>query len=245
MAGWLTVVRCVGEAVYSRWLRIASEFLPLGGAVYDVAENAAKRLQAQNAPPTALVDEPPARPAVADARLGRFLDTGQTGGIAGMLDLSGKPVGDDGLAALASSPRLADLDALLLSGCGIGDEGAAALAASVFLENLRRLVLWDNRIGDVGVGALAGAYLPGLETLDLGRNRVGDAGVAALARAPHLGALRALILVSNRIGDEGALALASSGILASLAELKPLDNRITAAGAAALKGAFGKRVRVM
>jgi serine/threonine protein kinase len=190
---------------------------------------------------------PPPAPAVLarDDRLQAFLKSGQTGALSWLLDLTNKQIGDEGVKALADSPRLANLSVLILSGNQISDEGAAALAGSSHIMNLSRLVLWDNRIGDEGVMALAASpQLANLTALDLGSNRVGDEGVKALAASPFMANLTALILVSNHIGDEGARALAESPFLANLAELKPLDNRISSAGVSALRDRFGKRVRI-
>ncbi|WP_407940022.1 hypothetical protein [Micromonospora tarapacensis] len=62
------------------------------------------------------------------------------------LDLSGNPIGDDGLAALVDSPHLRRLRWLGLSGCGIGQTGAEALAASQNLPALRYVDLSDNLV---------------------------------------------------------------------------------------------------
>src|SRR5262249_41200839 len=154
----------------------------------------AERRPADGAALLARLDAPPA----ADGKLGRFV-AGTGGALFGLLDLTGQPVGDHGVRALAASPRPAALGSLILSGCGVGDEGVRALPDSRHAAGLRRLVLWDNRVGDEGVRALADSpHLAGLTTLDLGRNRVGDEGVRALASSVGMASLTALILVSNR-----------------------------------------------
>src|SRR5262249_10932045 len=76
--------------------------------------------------------EPPAPPPVpatptCPEPLDTFLRTGRPGAVSWMLDLTNKQVGDAAIKALAASPRLANLSALILSGNGISDEGLAAL----------------------------------------------------------------------------------------------------------------------
>jgi hypothetical protein len=179
-------------------------------------------------------------------RLQAFLNSGQTGALSWLLDLTNRRIGDAGAIALAGCVRLANLSTLILSGCDIGDEGIKALAASPHIMNLTRLDLWDNRIGDEGLRVLAECrYLENLQFLDLGRNRIGDEGIKALAASPYFARLGELLMVSNHVGDEGALAIAASPYLANLAWLKPLDNRITEKGVDALKKSFGRRVRIM
>ncbi|MFY1573437.1 hypothetical protein ACN26Z_00905 [Verrucosispora sp. WMMD703] len=62
------------------------------------------------------------------------------------LDLSGNPIGDDGLATLVDSPHLGRLRWLGLAGCGIGAAGAEALAATRNLPALRYVDLSDNLV---------------------------------------------------------------------------------------------------
>ncbi len=217
----------------------------------ELAELLTARLAPPEPPPKVekLAPKPPPPPVVTapprEDRLKAFLDSGKTGAVSWLLDLTNKRIGDEGARALAGCLRLANLSVLILSGNNLGDEGVRALAESPHIMNLSRLILWDNRVGDEGAKALAASrFLSNLTTLDLGSNRLGDEGVKALAASPHLTNLSALILVSNHVGDEGALALAASPHLANLAELKPLDNRITSVGVSALRERFGKRVRI-
>ncbi|WP_408058114.1 hypothetical protein [Verrucosispora sioxanthis] len=63
------------------------------------------------------------------------------------LDLTGNPIGDDGLTALVDSPHLGRLRWLGLAGCGIGAAGAEALAAATGnLPALRYADLSDNLV---------------------------------------------------------------------------------------------------
>jgi serine/threonine protein kinase len=209
----------------------------------DAAELAERLAEVLGSIPATKKAEP--EPSSFEPRLQAFLDGTGMVGFYGILDLTNKRVGDEGIRALAHSPKLAELSQLILSGNLISDEGAEALAASPHARNLSTLILWDNRIGDRGVAALAGsAYLAGLNKIDVGKNLVGDEGVIALANSPHMAHLEVLILVSNFISDVGAQAIVSSPYLGNLAELKPLNNRISDAGASALKDRFGKRVRI-
>src|SRR5262249_22755555 len=91
------------------------------------------------APPPPTAAPAPAWPEPLDT----FLRTGRPGAVSWMLDLTNKHVGDAGVKALAASPRLANLSALILSGNGVGDEGITALATSPHVLNVSRLVLWD------------------------------------------------------------------------------------------------------
>src|SRR4051794_28109123 len=43
MAGFFQLFRCIGEAFCARGLRVLAEAVPLGGAVYDIAELAWQR----------------------------------------------------------------------------------------------------------------------------------------------------------------------------------------------------------
>ena len=63
------------------------------------------------------------------------------------LVLSGNPIGDRGVAALANSPRLGKLRRLDLRHCGITRKGVKALLSSPHLDRLTYLRLEDNRIG--------------------------------------------------------------------------------------------------
>jgi uncharacterized protein (TIGR02996 family) len=112
-----------------------------------------------------------------------------------------------GAEQLAAAPWLTALVTLELRGT-VGDEGAAALASSPHLRNLRTLVLRSNGIGDHGATALARSTALGqLSVLSLASNRVQDEGVLALAASPHLAHLRLLNLEGNRIGHQGLPAL--------------------------------------
>jgi uncharacterized protein (TIGR02996 family) len=74
-------------------------------------------------------------------------------------------------AALAESPRLAQLTTLNWYGGGLGDDGARALAASPHLSNLVELALVANNITDAGARALLDSpHLTRLRRVDLRGN---------------------------------------------------------------------------
>jgi uncharacterized protein (TIGR02996 family) len=66
------------------------------------------------------------------------------------LNLSGNPLGDDGMRVLAACPHLENLRTLRLVDCRIGDEGVRVLAASPHFTNLVVLDLSNNLIGNTG-----------------------------------------------------------------------------------------------
>ena len=122
-----------------------------------------------------------------------------------------RPLGPEGAAKLAQSPKLATLIQLDLSADLLDEQGAKALASSPYLNNLTTLNLWSNQLSDEGAKAIASSsHLKHLTKLGLWNNRIGDEGAKALASSPYLKTLTKLELWSNRIGDEGAAALASS-----------------------------------
>jgi uncharacterized protein (TIGR02996 family) len=148
------------------------------------------------------------------------------------------------IARLATSPALGRAEILDLEKNELGDGEAEALAASPYLHRLRALLLWSNRVGGEGAVALARADLPNLERLDLSHNAVGDEGAAALAGAELVGRLRLLDLTANQVTDAGALALAASPHAAGLGWLDLTKNPIGAAGQSALRERYPGRVQV-
>jgi hypothetical protein len=129
-------------------------------------------------------------------------------------------------------------------GSGPGDEGAAALAAAPWLANLRVLHLSQCEIGPAGAHALASTHhFANLHTLGLGHNPIGDQGARSLAGSPHLAGLHFLRLRNCGIGSTGAKALAASAHLAEIEQLELRDNPIRAAGLRELKARFGAAVR--
>lgn len=85
------------------------------------------------------------------------------------LTLTGNPVTDEGLAALATSEVLKDMERLFLSRTDITSAGVAALAASPHLGNLRELCLSSvEELDDDGLFALADSpYLTSLRYIEV------------------------------------------------------------------------------
>jgi hypothetical protein len=150
--------------------------------------------------------------------------------------LSGNPIGDAGVDALAPALQQCRLERLELQNCRLGDaaaiviatalsaardrEGAAAAHPPPRDRRLRRLCLGSNPIGDEGCEGLA-AFLSApsaerLEVLQLGDTAVGDVGAAAIAHAleeahamPH--AVQ-LWLAATRISPTGRARLMEASV---------------------------------
>ena len=122
------------------------------------------------------------------------------------LKISGNPIGDRGLSALAAAGWPSSLKCLFMANCRIGDAGAAALARGGLPPGLERMRLAYNEIGNDGVAALAQALPSTLFFMTLDGNQIGDAGAVALAQAGLVGT--EVWLGANRIGEAGAAALA-------------------------------------
>ncbi|HEY1190727.1 MAG TPA: TIGR02996 domain-containing protein [Gemmata sp.] len=156
------------------------------------------------------------------------------------LDLCNCDLGPNGLALLAKSPHLRNLDAIDLGFNKLDDAAVEALARSSNFANLRALALNDNDlIGDAGARSLADSpFFAGLTALDLSGNELGDAGATALAGSRSLPRVRALKLAGNRIGDAGVTALARSALFTRAVAAGPAlvlrANAIGHAGAATL-----------
>jgi hypothetical protein len=129
------------------------------------------------------------------------------------LDLSGNPVGDDGLGILAEHSGFASLQSLVLFGHGqeaydlIGSQGVLRLAASPRLGHLTDLLLAGQTIGDAGLAAIAvSTHTNSLVKLDVSENGIGDAGFEALGSSSGFEALKWLSLSENPISSVGAVA---------------------------------------
>src|SRR5262249_23925121 len=125
----------------------------------------------------------------------------------------GRVVNSSRAVALARSPWLARLTELNLgNNPGLGLAGVRALADSPFLVSLTALLWHSTPRGEGAVPCLADSpHRGGLRGLYLSGNELGDAGTVALARSPHLPRLTDLDLRDNRVGDVGVRALASGG----------------------------------
>ncbi|MCA9148959.1 MAG: hypothetical protein KDA92_06670 [Planctomycetales bacterium] len=107
--------------------------------------------------------------------------------------LSGKDVGDDGIAALADIPNLVWLN---LRGTKVTDAGLAHLAN---IKTLTKLHLEQTAITDAGLAQLSG--LENLEYLNLYGTKVTDAGLAHLQ---NLKKLKKLYVWQTEVTKAGA-----------------------------------------
>jgi hypothetical protein len=153
---------------------------------------------------------------------------GSGGGCSGglqALDLSGCPIGDDGVAALAAAAGTARLRVLYLARARVGDAGLAALACSfegLTPPALEKLDLSGGspadgptcnlRLGRDGAAwrKLAAAPLWRLRELDLRRVLLGGPAAAALVRARWLPRLHALRLPESLESDAVAALMHSA-----------------------------------
>jgi uncharacterized protein (TIGR02996 family) len=116
----------------------------------------------------------------------------------------------DVVAALARLPVRPRLKFLNLSGVPLGPDGVRRLLVDAPWERLESLSLGDVGAGDAGAGVVADTTaLPALRHLHLPQNGIGDAGAVALAASPLAARLRTLDLSNNPFGDAGAEALAA------------------------------------
>ena len=117
------------------------------------------------------------------------------------LDLSQTALGTEGVHELASSPRLAAVQDLVLDTCEIESLGVAELVAAPLWQTLRRLELSRNPLGASAIRALAAAARPAqLHTLALADADLDDQAGAALAKVAWLGELTSLDLSGNILG---------------------------------------------
>jgi len=113
----------------------------------------------------------------------------------GTLNLSGKKIGDKGLAVLLQQEFLQDLKKIDLRYNGISSTGAKLLASAPAFAKLKTLILKHNFLADEGAIALA-------KSLQLGWNEVRDAGALALAESQNFPALQKLDLRGNFLASQ-------------------------------------------
>jgi uncharacterized protein (TIGR02996 family) len=170
------------------------------------------------------------------------------------------PMGPEGVRYLLGAPWFPQLVHLRVVGHSrtrLGQEGVAALCHSWKLANLKRLDLNFNRIGPKGIGLLASSpHLRAIRHLDLSNTNGGAQGFIDLCRSPALRQLRGLAYGGNgvnfsacssekvtpwpqllmldvaydRFGDQMVGWLADRGILDRLRELRIDKCQLTALG---------------
>ena len=129
----------------------------------------------------------------------------------GVLNLSGKKIGDKGLSVLLRQGFLKDLKKMDLRYNEISPAGAKILAKTPTFKKLKTLILKHNFFSDEGVIAFAKSNsFPKLENLQLGWNEVRDAGALALADSQNFPKLKKLDLRGNFMTSETKKVLRSS-----------------------------------
>ena len=129
----------------------------------------------------------------------------------GVLNLSGKKIGDKGLSVLLRQGFLKDLKKMDLRYNEISPAGAKILAKTPTFKKLKTLILKHNFFADEGVIAFAKSNsFPKLENLQLGWNEVRDAGALALADSQNFPKLKKLDLRGNFMTSETKKVLRSS-----------------------------------
>ena len=124
-----------------------------------------------------------------------------------VLDLSQNPIGTAGATAIATAPRMRQLQRLVLDTCEIEGLGLVELIRSPIWQTLRWLDLSRNPLGIAGARALAEAPKPAhLHTLHLSDVDFDDAAGNVLGKVGWLGQLVELELTGNPL-RRGALAL--------------------------------------
>jgi hypothetical protein len=167
------------------------------------------------------------------------------------LELDGNPLGDAGMATIATTPlpslreltlrrsgataagiaaiaRIAGLEHIELDSDPVGDAAARALP-----QTLRVVHAFHCGIGDAGAAAIAA--MPSLVVAYLRGNEIGDDGARALSRSKTI---RKLWLADNRgIGDAGARAVLD---MPALEELRIWDTQMSDKMADAIRARFGE-----
>jgi uncharacterized protein (TIGR02996 family) len=142
---------------------------------------------------------------------------------------------DDGVAALARSPVLANLEALNLESNRITSTGLGEIAHGAW--KLRRLELGNNVLAPETIArSLEGPALANLEVLGLANTTFDAKSIAALVSSPALAKLRELDLEKCHLGVDGIEALCEALALPSLRSLRLERNALCDKGGLAMAG---------
>tara|TARA_B100000029_G_C17327609_1_gene870493 strand:+ start:35 stop:580 length:546 start_codon:yes stop_codon:yes gene_type:complete len=129
----------------------------------------------------------------------------------GVLNLSGKKIGDRGLDILLRQSFLKDLNKLDLRYNGFSPAAGEMLANAQPFLKLKTLILKHNFFGDEGTIAIAGSTsFPKLESLQLGWNEIRDAGALALTSSRNFPNLKKLDLRGNYFAGKTKSVLRST-----------------------------------
>ena len=116
----------------------------------------------------------------------------------GILNLSGKKIGDNGLQILLKQEFVSDLKKIDLRYNEISPDGARLLANAGPFKKLKTLILKHNFLSDEGAKALASSKgFAQLKDLQLGWNEIRDAGALAFAKSKNFPNLKKLDLRGN------------------------------------------------
>lgn len=156
---------------------------------------------------------------------------------------------NEGVKAIAKSPRMKDLQTLQMSNClkltdeaaraiadseyirlsnlhidgcqGITNTGVKAIAACPQMKDLQTLVLSYCAITDEALKALAESKYIRLRYLDFSSCKITDNGAKTIAESPNMGDLQTLILnYCNHLTNEGIKAIINSVHLVNLVIVK-------------------------
>ena len=146
--------------------------------------------------------------------------------------------------ALIASEPLRNLTALDLSGNPLGTDGVRVLAGARHFTRLTELRLDETGFEAKAVEALAAAQFPALVKLGLANNDLRPSTIKALVAAPFFNGLTELNLSDNKIGEGGSTALAKLPPTAKLVTLDVRRNGLKEKAIRTLKARFGKGVQV-
>jgi Ran GTPase-activating protein (RanGAP) involved in mRNA processing and transport len=178
---------------------------------------------------------------VLDTRVARALAQSTTLRGVRSLDVSGHPLGDEGVVALLRAPWASSLRFLDVGHTKLGDAGAIDLARMGTLAELEELRVFGTTVGDAGVGALAMAA-PALRRICLNNTRLTVDGLATLLACRAGSALETLELLGCKLGPRASSIVAGSTSVRSLVRLNLADCAVGDEGVASLVSAPFERL---
>lgn len=116
-----------------------------------------------------------------------------------------RPFEVDTIKSIADSRHLPNLKHLDLSGKHMGDQGVAHICRSSLASNLESLNIGSNEISDQGMIYLAQTKWTNIKKLNLEYNPFTEVGLKNLAQNKHDSKLRSLLISTNRNFGDGVL----------------------------------------
>lgn len=144
------------------------------------------------------------------------------------------PAGLDVATALSAHAATRQIAHLSLAGLELGDEAMAAIVSSTRVAQLESLDASANLLGPAAILAFARSHLGELESLDLSSNNFDARSMEVLLAANRLAKLRSLSARACGLGVDAARAIAESEGLVRLAELDLSYNPLGDRGAGAI-----------